>query len=264
MGQNASVTPAAKTSRADEACLAAAELARATLVELVGAADVGDHVGHGAEAERVVTHYFAALRPGYRQWRWAVTVARAAHRREVTVDEVVLLPGADAVVAPPWIPWRERVQADDVAPGLLLPAEDSDPRLLPGYTGADEEPDADAVRAVVEELGLGRARVLSPEGRDEAAELWYAGSHGPDAPVAQAAPAPCASCGFVVRLAGTLGNVFGVCANEYSPSGGKVVSFDHGCGAHSEVGEKAAARSGAAVVPEPVFDTIGYDDIERF
>jgi hypothetical protein len=28
--------------------------------------------------------------------------------------------------------------------------------------------------------------------------------------------------------------MFGVCANEYSPSDGKVVSFDHGCGAHSE------------------------------
>ena len=264
MGENVSVPAAAKTHRADEACLAATELARAALVELVGAADVGDHVGHVAEAERVLTHYFAALRPGYQQWRWAVTVARAAHRREVTVDEIVLLPGADAVVAPPWLPWRERVQPTDVGPGLLLPAEDSDPRLVPGYTGADEEPDASAVRAVVEELGLGRPRVLSPEGRDEAAERWYVGSHGPTAAVAQAAPAQCASCGFVVRVAGSLGTVFGVCANAYSPSDGRVVSFDHGCGAHSELGAKAVARAAAAAVPEPVFDTIGYDDIERF
>jgi hypothetical protein len=29
--------------------------------------------------------------------------------------------------------------------------------------------------------------------------------------------------------------VFGVCANEWSPSDARVVSLDHGCGAHSEV-----------------------------
>jgi len=27
---------------------------------------------------------------------------------------------------------------------------------------------------------------------------------------------------------------FGVCANEWSPSDGRVVTLDHGCGAHSE------------------------------
>jgi hypothetical protein len=35
--------------------------------------------------------------------------------------------------------------------------------------------------------------------------------------------------------------VFGVCTNEYAPDDGKVVSADHGCGAHSE----------AAVMPKP-------------
>ena len=30
------------------------------------------------------------------------------------------------------------------------------------------------------------------------------------------------------------GRAFGLCANEFSPSDGKVVSLDHGCGAHSE------------------------------
>ena len=264
MRDNRQVTAPTKGHRADAACLAATDVARAALIELVGEGDVGEHVGHQAEGERLVTHYFAAQHAGYRRWRWAVTLARAAHRREVTVDEIVLLPGPGAVVAPPWVPWRERVQAEDVAPGLLLPAEDSDPRLVPGYTGADEDPDESAVRAVVEELGLGRPRVLSPEGRIDAATRWYAGSHGPEAAVAQAAPAPCASCGFVVRVAGSLGNVFGVCANEYSPSDGKVVSFDHGCGAHSEARETATAASAAANVPEPAWDTIGYDDIERF
>ena len=69
------------------------------------------------------------------------------------------------------------------------------------------------MREVADELGLGRARVLSLEGRDLAAERWYDGSHGPDSPLAQSAPASCGTCGFLVRLAGPLSRLFGVCAN---------------------------------------------------
>ena len=53
-------------------------------------------------------------------------------------------------------------------------------------------------------------------------------------PLASAAPAHCLTCGFMVRLSGPLGRVFGVCANEFAPDDGKVVSVDHGCGAHSD------------------------------
>ncbi len=76
--------------------------------------------------------------------------------------------------------------------------------------------------------------MLSPQGRDEAAERWYRGSRGPTTRGAVAAAADCGSCGFLVPLQGSLGQVFGVCANEWSPDDGKVVSLDHGCGAHSE------------------------------
>jgi hypothetical protein len=37
-----------------------------------------------------------------------------------------------------------------------------------------------------------------------------------------------------MKLAGSPRTVFGVCANEWSPDDGRVVSMDHGCGAHSE------------------------------
>ena len=39
------------------------------------------------------------------------------------------------------------------------------------------------------EVGLGRERVLSITGRDQAADRWYARDNGPQAPIAQAAPA---------------------------------------------------------------------------
>ncbi|HET7358450.1 MAG TPA: DUF3027 domain-containing protein, partial [Nocardioidaceae bacterium] len=172
---------AARAPKPDAVAVAAADQAREALVQLVDPADVGEHLGHLVEDERVVTHLFACTRPGYRGWRWSVTVARAARAKTVTVDEAVLLPGADAVTAPPWVPWKERVQPGDLGPGDLLPTDEDDPRLVPGYTAGDEIVDQDSMREVSDELGLGRPRVLSLEGRDLAAQRWYDGSHGPEA-----------------------------------------------------------------------------------
>jgi hypothetical protein len=56
-------------------------------------------------------------------------------------------------------------------------------------------------------------------------------------------------------MAGAMRQLFGVCTNEYSPSDGRVVSFDHGCGAHSEV----AVIPGPVGAADPVVDEIGYD-----
>jgi Protein of unknown function (DUF3027) len=242
-------------------CVAAVETAREGLAGLVPDSEIGEHLGFDVEGDRVVTHHFVAHRPGYRGWRWSVTVARAPRQKVVTVDEVVLLPGPDAVLAPVWVPWRQRVEPGDLGPGYLLPAETDDPRLMPGYGAADEEPLDDEVRPVVDELGLGRRRVLSPQGLEDAADRWYSGSHGPKAPIAESAPGTCATCGFLIHLAGSLGAVFGVCANAYSPSDGRIVSYDHGCGAHSEVDVTPDAEMS---LPEPVLDTIGNDDVERF
>ena len=36
-------------------------------------------------------------------------------------------------------------------------------------------------------------------------------------------------------LAGSMRGVFGVCANEFAPADGQVVSVGFGCGAHSSV-----------------------------
>jgi Protein of unknown function (DUF3027) len=247
--------------RIDALCAAAVDQARSAAGDLAGPDGLGGYLGCEAEEERVVTHYFAATDPGYVGWRWAATVTRASRSRTITIDEVVLLPGPDAVLAPSWVPWSDRIQAGDLGPGDLLPSAADDARLVPGYTGADELPDGDTLRSVSDELGLGRARVLSPEGRDDAAERWYAGAGGPSDPVAEAAPAQCSTCGFLVRLRGPLGTAFGVCTNEYSRSDGKVVTFDHGCGAHSEAMVPAEAPA-PAESPTHVLDTLGYDDAE--
>jgi Protein of unknown function (DUF3027) len=102
------------------------------------------------------------------------------------------------------------------------------------------------------------SRVLSAIGRDSTADRWYSGEHGPHAPLASAAPAPCVTCGFLVRLDGPLGRVFGVCANEYAPDDGKVVSVDHGCGAHSEAETPAGPFAGIG----PAASDPGYDLVD--
>jgi hypothetical protein len=224
------------TTALDSVAAAAVDEARAA-AEADAPGLVGEHLGVEADDERVVTHLCATLDPAYRGWRWAVTVTRASRSRTVTVNDIVLLPGEDALLAPAWVPWSERLRPGDLGVGDLLPTQEDDPRLAPGYTDTSD----DDVRGVAFELGLGRRRVLSFDGRVDAVERWYDGDQGPEAPIARAAPAACATCGFYMPLAGALRQAFGACANAFAPDDGKVVSVDHGCGAHSE----------AVVVPAP-------------
>ncbi|MEO6712582.1 MAG: DUF3027 domain-containing protein [Mycobacteriales bacterium] len=220
------MTPTEPRSTLDAVCAAAVDIARAAALA-VGGAQVGDHVGIDDDGERVATHLFECTDPAYGGWRWGVQVARASRAKVATVNDVVLLPGPDSLLAPEWLPWSERLLPGDLRPGDLLPAPADDERLQ--LVIEDTESDDGFI-----EMGVGRMRVLSDVGRTEAAERWYGGEHGPDAPIARQAPAHCVSCGFFVPVTGALGLAFGICANEYAPDDGRVVSVDHGCGAHSE------------------------------
>ena len=157
------------------------------------------------------------------------------------------------------------------APGADPDGADPDGTGVTGGPAAPEQ--ASAVQAVPEQAGdglpvpepalpgdppeTGRARVLSAAGRDLTADRWYAGEHGPRTALAHAAPAPCLNCGFLIRLGGPLGRAFGVCANEYAPDDGRVVSLDHGCGAHSEATAPAGPFAGAALAAgDPGYDLV--------
>jgi hypothetical protein len=252
------------SAKADTVAMAAVETAREALLAEVDAADVGDHLGAEAEGERVVTHLFDCRRPGYVGWRWSVTVVRASRQKAVTVAEIVLVPGAGAIVAPTWVPYRERIQPGDLSPGDLLPVADDDPRLVPTYSFGDDPLDPDAraqIRTVAKDLGLGRIRTLSPEGHELAAQRWYDGDSGPDSALAQSAPEPCSTCGFLVRISGSLAESFGVCANGDANDDGRVVAFNHGCGAHSEV--RLAKRHEPQPLPDHVIDELA-EELETF
>jgi Protein of unknown function (DUF3027) len=212
----------------------AVEIARAAALEDAGNEKfVGNFVSADADVEnRITTYLFESFVAGYTGWRWAVTIIKLDDEAPATICDVVLLPGADALLAPEWIPYKDRVLPGDVGVGDILPTSADDVRLVPGFAAlpGDEELDP----AQLFEFGLGRARVLSIEGRDQASKRWHEGDRGPNTSIAQHATKACGSCGFFLPIAGSLRSAFGVCANALAPDDARVVSVDHGCGAHSE------------------------------
>jgi hypothetical protein len=210
------------------------ELARSAAIADAGNPDlVGADVSVELDDDgRVETYLFEANLAGYKGWRWCVTIAKVDKKSEPTICDVVVLPGPDALLAPEWIAYRDRIQPGDVGVGDIVPSSLDDTRLVPSVHSliADEELDA----MQVFDLGLGRSRVMSIEGRDQASKRLYESDRGPQSPIAQSAPKPCSSCAFFLPIAGSLRSSFGVCANAISPEDARVVSVDHGCGAHSE------------------------------
>jgi hypothetical protein len=204
-GLDGAAGPALPPAELDETCAAAVETARAAALEVAGSA-LGEHLGVEPEpvpddGGSVVCHLFATTDPAYVGWRWAVTVSRPAGSSSVGVDEVVLLPGSEALLAPAWLPWNERIQPGDLSPGDLLPPPADDPRLVPSYA------DVDAERLPFDlhrELGLGGHGCCR----------WTAGpmprsggTRGRPARLAdrQGGARRCGDCGFYAPLAGALG-----------------------------------------------------------
>lgn len=257
----------------DQVCAEAVDLARQALIGEAGVSPdlVGEYLGAEAAADRVVIQLFESLDPAYAGWRWAVSLARAPRSKIVTVDESVLLPGPEALLAPAWIPWQDRLRPGDVGIGDLLPASADDERLVQLVVLDGDDPvtdwfeprtdaeDEDSGPMEPSELPApGRSRVLSAYGREDTADRWYESDHGPRTPLSHAAPANCVSCGFFVPLSGGLGRLFGACGNAFAPDDGRVVSADHGCGAHSE----AVLTGSGTRATTLVIDELGYDLVE--
>ncbi len=241
----AAATPAGPSEEVAAILSGAEALAREAVIEFSGDT-VGAYLGMSIDDDAAATHRFLATLPGYQGWQWAVVVAACPGADHATISEVVLIPGPTALLAPPWVPWEQRVRPGDLGPGDLLAPLPDDPRLVPGFLATGDPLIDDTAR----DVGFGRRRVLSAFGRDDAAQRWHDGDHGPAAAMARSTKRVCRDCGFLAPLAGALGAMFGVCCNEMAADG-QVVDFFYGCGAHSDT--PAPAGSGS-----PLYEP--YDD----
>ena len=110
----AALPPARRRApRRDELLAAAVDAARAGLAGLAAPDEVGEHVDVLVDDDRLLTHRFACRMPGYAGWLWYVTIARAPRAKQVTVCETGLMAGEGALVAPPWVPYAERVNEEE-------------------------------------------------------------------------------------------------------------------------------------------------------
>jgi len=238
--------------------ITASDVARAAILESVPS----EHLGAVIDVVPVETddanvaialHTFEAKSPAYPGWYWAVAVIAIDGQEYCTVSEINLLPGANALVPSAWTPWSERVQPGDLDVGDLLPTADDDERLTAGFTGLDDvAADLEPLHPVQWEMGLGREQVLSTIGLERAVARWFSGDTGPRAAMAKAAPANCGTCGFLTPIGGSLGQVFGICANEFGAADGQLVATTFGCGAHSSV--RVDAKAPVPVVPLVIDD----------
>lgn len=83
------------------------ERARLAAVEAAPKNGVGDFLTQIDEGENVYTFLFAAKMKGYVGWNWSVSLF--ANEEDTTVSEVNLMPSEDALIAPKWVPWSERL-----------------------------------------------------------------------------------------------------------------------------------------------------------
>lgn len=212
----------------DTVLAGAIDQARAALLDITRESSIGEHADFRMDGERLGTHFFESADPGYVGWHWVVTLTRAPRSKNVTVCEVDILPGDGALLAPDWVPWEDRLQPGDYGRSDMVPYNAHDERLDNVVEDVSDDPDL----VDIPELGFGRVRVLSAEGISQAASRWYSSEQGPVN--GRKVKDTCASCGFLVKMSGSLRAVFGVCANAWAQDDGRVVSLDHTCGAHSE------------------------------
>jgi hypothetical protein len=83
-------------------------LALQALAEVTDPTSVGELIEVVEPEPGVRDLVFACRLPGYVAWRWTVSTGQVGDAPP-TVLEVELLPGEGSLVAPPWVPWAERL-----------------------------------------------------------------------------------------------------------------------------------------------------------
>ena len=136
------------------------EVARAAATQNAGEKAVSNFVELIDEGDGAFSFVFDAKLEGYQGWLWSVTLFDSGDESP-TISEVVLLPGEQALLAPAWVPWSERL-ADWKALQVELEAQAALEALEAGESTEDDDEDEDDDLDEIEEDEDGEA----PESED--------------------------------------------------------------------------------------------------
>ncbi len=117
------------------------EVARAAATQNAGEKAVSNFVELIDEGDGAFSFVFEAKLEGYQGWLWSVTLFDSGDESP-TISEVVLLPGEQALLAPAWVPWSERL-ADWKALQVELEAQAALEALEAGESTEDDDEDED-------------------------------------------------------------------------------------------------------------------------
>ncbi len=109
------------------------------------------------EGDDTFSYLFKSELKGYVDWRWSVTIFQP-EGAEPTLSEFVLLPGAESLVAPDWIPWSERL-ADYKALQLELERQ----AALDAEEGEEQEDEEDDVEIELVDVDDEETELLATE-----------------------------------------------------------------------------------------------------
>jgi hypothetical protein len=84
------------------------ELADQALTELPKGS-YGDFVDEKEIEKGAIDLRYKCLMRGYEGWHWVVTLTQVDKRKQAMVAELNLIAGEDALLAPDWVPWAERL-----------------------------------------------------------------------------------------------------------------------------------------------------------
>lgn len=158
----------ARAAKLDPQLAAAVDDARRAIESMVPQEQLGEHLRVVADADRLVTHRFASQVPGYRGWEWYVTLGRASRSKVVTVCESGLLPGEDALLAPAWVPWSERMEPEELAAAQQAEGEEGMATATADAVADAGEPDGQPTDA--EAGAAGSSRETEATDNEDAAE----------------------------------------------------------------------------------------------
>ena len=140
-GSGGTDAPAADAFPTDETLVAAVEVARAALLTFTPEDTIGEPLGHITEGDRVVSLLFDCTMTGYPGWRWTVTLSRIDGESVPQVLETELTPGDEALVAPEWVPWSDRLADYRTAQDLVAATAAAD--ALGNDDDDDDDDDSD-------------------------------------------------------------------------------------------------------------------------